>query len=80
MERVLQYLDDLDDVYAMAGLVMERVRRVLVALFIYTMLVTAALGGTWLAVVHPPLALAISLLLFVLLLYRSVTSPLTVAS
>jgi len=75
MERMLQYLDDLDDAYAMIGLTLERLRRFLFGLFSYLILSIAAVAGIWLAMMHPPLALAASTLLFVLLLYRSATSP-----
>lgn len=75
MERLLQYLDDLDDLYGMAGLVVERLRRVSYALFSYLLVVVGAAAGVWLAMVHPPIALATSTLLFVALLYRSVTVP-----
>jgi hypothetical protein len=75
MERVLQYLDDLDDAFGMIGLIAERLRRFLFALFSYLTLGIAALASIWLATLHPPIALATSMLLFVLLLYRSVTSP-----
>ncbi len=75
MERLLQYLDDLDDLYGMLGLIKERLRR-----FVYILCSCLAIGfgataGVWLALLHPPLALATSILLFVTLLYRSVTSP-----
>jgi len=75
MERLLQYLDDLDDALGMIGLIIERLRRCLFALFSYLTLCIAALASVWLATLHPPIALATSILLFVLLLYRSVTSP-----
>ena len=75
MERLLQYLDDLDDLYGMVGLILERLRRVLLALFSYLTVVIGALAGIGLALLHPPVALATSILLFVTLLYRSVTSP-----
>lgn len=75
MERMLQYLDDLDDAFGMIGLIVERLRRFLFALFSYLTLSIAALASIWLATLHPPIALATSILLFVLLLYRSVTSP-----
>ena len=52
MECLLQYLDNLDDLYGVAGLLWERVRR---ALFM--------------------LLAATSTVLFVILLYRSVTAP-----
>ena len=75
MECLLQYLDDLDDIYGMVGLVLERLRRFLFALFSCLTLGSGALAGIWLALLHPPIALATSILLFVTLLYRSVTSP-----
>jgi len=75
MERLLQYLDDLDDLFGMVGLINERLRRFTFALLSYLSLVSVAVAATWLATVHPPMALATSILLFVTLLYRSVTSP-----
>ena len=80
MERVLQYLDDLDDAVGMVGLIVERLRRLLMGLFLYLPLCVAALASIGLAVLHPPIALATSTLLFVLLLYRSATSPTTARS
>jgi len=75
MERFLQYFDDLDDLYGMVGLVVERLRRFCYAVFSYSLISAGAAAGIWLALVHPPLALATSILLFVTLLYRSVTGP-----
>ncbi len=75
MERLLQYLDDLDDLYGMAGMAVERLRRFFYAVFLYSLIAVGAIAGIWLALVHPPLALATSILLFVTLLYRSVTAP-----
>jgi len=77
MERLLQYLDDLDDLYGMVGLVVERLRRFAYALLSYCLLLGGAVAGMWLALVHPPLGLATSTVLFVTLLYRSVTGPAT---
>ena len=74
MERLLQYLDNLDDLYGMLGLINERLRRFLYALFSYLLIGAGALAGIWLALLHPPLALATCILLFVTLLYRSVTT------
>jgi hypothetical protein len=74
MERLLQYLDDLDDLYGMVGLIVERLRRFLYALFSYSLIGAGAAAGIWLALRHPPLALATCILLFVTLLYRSVTT------
>jgi hypothetical protein len=59
----------------MVGLIGERLRRLAFALIVYLVLGTGALAGIWLALKHPPVALATSLVLFVTLLYRAVTSP-----
>jgi hypothetical protein len=75
MERFLLYLDDLDDLYGMIGLIGERLRRLMFATLAYLLLGTGALAGIWLALKNPPVALATSIILFVTLLYRSVTSP-----
>ncbi len=75
MERLLQYLDDLDDFCGMIGLVSERLRRFMQALLAYLSVVVGATAGVSLALVHPPIALATSALLFITLLYRSVTVP-----
>ena len=77
MERLLQYFDDLDDLYGMVGLIKERLRRFVYSLVSCVLLATGALAGAWLALAHVPIALATSILLFVTLLYRSVTSPQT---
>jgi len=75
MERFLQYLDDLDDLFGMLGLINERLRRFALALLSYIAVGAGAAAGIWIALLHPPLALATSTLLFVTLLYRAVTSP-----
>ena len=75
MERLLQYLDDLDDLYGAAGLLWERVRRTLFMIFATVMVLAVAATGIGLALLHPPTAAATSTVLFVIVLYRSVTSP-----
>ncbi len=75
MERFLLYFDDLDDLYGMIGLLAERLRRFLFAVVSYLLLSAGAIAGIGLALSHPPLALATAILLFVLLMYRSVTAP-----
>ena len=75
MEFLLQYLDDLDDLYGAVGLVWEKMRRNLLKLVSFSMVLAVAGGGIALALAHPPIALATSTVLFVVLLYRSVTSP-----
>ena len=75
MERLLQYLDSLDDLYGIAGLLWENLRRALLLLFAAAMVFATTAIGIWLALLHPPLAAATSTVLFVILLYRAVTSP-----
>ena len=75
MEFLLQYLDDLDDLYGVFGLVWERLRRTIIKMASLGMLFAVAAGGVGLAHLHPPIAMATSTMLFVILLYRSVTVP-----
>ena len=75
MEFLLQYLDDLDDLYGVFGLVWEKVRRVLLRFVSIAMIAAVAAAAIGLALLHPPIALATSTMLFVILLYRSVTVP-----
>ncbi len=75
MERLIQLLDDLDDLFSMVGLLSERIRNTLVSLIITCAGLAIQVGGVLLALRHPPLALATAILLFVALLYRSATSP-----
>ena len=75
MEYFVQYLDDLDDLYSVVGLVWEKFRRALLKLISSVMVVAVAVAGISLALAHPPIALATSTMLFVILLYRSVTVP-----
>ena len=75
MEILIQYLDDLDDLIGMLGLAAERIRSLFLALLSCVSLIAVAVPGVWLALVSPPLALATSTILFVLLLYRTVTAP-----
>lgn len=75
MECLLQYLDDLDDLFGIVGLVWERLRRAMLRLLAVFMATAVAGAGMWLALLHPPIALATSTVLFVVLLYRTVTAP-----
>ena len=75
MERFLLYWDDLDDLMGTMGLFAERIRRI-VMFALGTLLFIAALAGAIaLALVEPPLAMAAVTLVFVTLMYRSVTHP-----
>ena len=75
MECLLQYLDDLDDLYGAFGLFWERMRRTMLKMIYATLLAAVAAGAIWLALLQPPLAMAVATMLFVILLYRSVTAP-----
>ena len=75
MERILQCLDDLDDLYGIAGLLAERVRRLAWNFLKLFTLLSVGGCGMLAALKEPPLGLAIAILLFVFLLYRSATQP-----
>ncbi len=70
---MLQYLDELDDLFAAIGLLAESIRSFILALLFFTTTLALQVAGVLLAQRQPPLALATALLLGVLLLYRSVT-------
>ena len=76
MEILLQYLDDIDDLVGSIGLLSERLRLLALAIGALAANLLVALAAMWFALVHPPLALATGTMLFVTLLYRSVTAPL----
>lgn len=77
MERIVQYLDELEDLVCAVLTMKERIRRALQILFVVvTSLLLQALG-ILLALSQPPLALAAVSLLIVGMMYKSVTSPIT---
>ncbi len=75
---MIQWLDELDDLIAAIGLVSERIRNFIRTLSFLAISLFIQCAGVLLALRHPPLALATAMLLFVTLLYRSVTVPRTV--
>ena len=75
MERLLQYLDDVDDLVGQFGLLYERIRTLCLALATLACLLSVLAAAMWLALANAPVALAIGTVLFVTLLYRSVTAP-----
>lgn len=82
MERFVQLLDDLDDLVSAVLLLGERIRARLISLAAVLALLALQAGGIILAIVQPPLALALASILFVSLLYHSVTAvhePLEIA-
>ena len=68
-------LDDLDDLVYMAGMALGRIRKILFLVLLGPLAIALPVAGVLLALVHPPLALATAILLFVSLLYHTVTSP-----
>lgn len=75
MECLLQYLDDIDDFVGAIGLLHEGMRRLVAAFASVLVFVAAIVSGVALALTHPPIALGISVLLFLRLMYSSVTAP-----
>ncbi len=75
MERLLQYLDDLEDLIYAVPLIAEQFRRAVrrILFLIGSILLQAA--GVILALNHPPLALAVVTLMLVGLLHRAVVIP-----
>jgi hypothetical protein len=73
MERLAQYLDDLEDLYYAAALLMERVRRALQVCLLIAASFLFQFFGVLLALSRPPLALAVVSLTVVGMLYRSAT-------
>lgn len=65
MERLLQYLDELDDLFYAVPLISEQVRRVLQRVLFLLALISLQIAGVILALNHPLLALAVVSLLLV---------------
>jgi hypothetical protein len=77
MEFLLQYLDDLDDFVGMFALAAERIRRTVKALLLMSVTLAIHLFGVMLALIQPPLALALVSLLAVGMLYRAAVNHTT---
>ena len=75
MERLLQYLDDLEDLFYAAPLIAEQLRRAVQRILFLLASILLQVGGVILALSHPPLALAVVTLMLVALLYRAVIVP-----
>jgi len=73
MERLVQYLDDLEDIYFATALLMERVRRAAQICLLLVVSLGVQILGVLLALSSPPLALATVSLTVVGMLYRGVT-------
>jgi cation transport ATPase len=75
MERLLQYMDDLDDLVGVIGLSIESIRRFaqrLLAALAVSMLALA--GGFFLALRYPSAALIVGLLLLIVLALRALVA------
>ncbi len=80
MERLLQLFDDLDDLFGAIGLVAEKLRNLVWLAALVVLATFAGIAGIALALAEPPFALALAILMFVFLLYRTVTQPVLVRS
>jgi hypothetical protein len=63
MECIIQYLDDLEDLFYAAALRFERIRRAIRILALAILTIALQVGTFVLALVQPPLALAVASLL-----------------
>lgn len=71
MECIIQYMDDVEDLFYAIALRFEGIRGAL-RILVLTILTVALQAGTFiLALVQPPLALAVASLLSVGMLYRA---------
>ncbi len=75
MERLLQYLDDLEDLIYAAPLIAEQFRRAIQRILFLLGSIFLQAAGVILALSHPPLALAVVMLLLVGMLFRAVVVP-----
>ncbi len=72
MERLIQYLDDLEDLYYALALKAERIREAFQYFLLITASVTLQVFVISMALWHPPLALAVASLLVVGMLFHAV--------
>ncbi|MEM7430911.1 MAG: hypothetical protein AAF351_03110 [Pseudomonadota bacterium] len=72
MERIAQWLDDLDDWVGVAGLLAERFRNGILKLVSTGLLIAVLVLGVFVATLHPPMAMATAMLLAIGLLNKSV--------
>lgn len=70
MEIFAQYLDELEDLIYAIALVRERIVRLLRVVLFWLFTVSLQALGIYVALVSPPLAVAVASILLVTLLYR----------
>jgi hypothetical protein len=73
MECLIQYLDDLEDLYFAVALLSEKIRRAMLRVLIFSLSAVIPPCGILLALRAPPLALASVFLALAVLLYRAAT-------
>jgi hypothetical protein len=73
MECLIQYLDELEDLFFAIALVTERIRRTLQAILILSLLAVVSACGVVLALNAPRFALAAAFLFGSILLYGAAT-------
>jgi hypothetical protein len=71
VERLLQYLDDLEDLIFAVPLIAEQIRRAIQRILFLLGSALLQVGCVILALVNPPLALAVVVLMMVGLLHRA---------
>jgi len=75
VERLIQYLDEIEDLFYAAPLIAEQLRRAIQRILFLLGSISVQVAGIVLALTHPPLALAVVALLLVGLLFRAVIIP-----
>ena len=80
MERLIQYLDVLEDVFYAVALRAEQIRRIVLVLFAITITLVISGLGVILALSQPTAGLAVAALLTVMVLYRSATAHIPLVS
>jgi hypothetical protein len=75
VERLIQYLDEFEDLMYAAPLIAEQFRRAIQRIVFLLASVSLQVLGIMLALGHPPLALAVVSLLLVGLLFRAIVTP-----
>lgn len=80
MERLIQYLDELEDLVCAAPLIAEQLRRAIQRILLLLGFVGLQAAGVILAQEHPPLALAVVAVLAVGLLFKAVVQPVRITS
>ena len=75
VERILQYLDDLEDIIFAVPLIAEQLRRAIFRILFLLGSICLQIAGVVLALFHPPLAMAVVVLLLTGMLFRAAVIP-----